>query len=125
MVSFATTLSGSLIPKRIARFFGSEISSVEAFGGGGGIAAGVELNALYKTLPSGANALPPTLVGVANGPVIEKGALAVLACANTLSDAISYSVKPAMKLDPSGDIESVVDWPVTVRLWSNTPDATS
>ncbi len=43
----------------------------------------------------------------------------------TASVLTSYCVKPAMNLAPSGDIASVVDWPVTLRLFRITPLATS
>src|SRR5712664_4107736 len=54
-------LSGRLIPMRIARLRGSEISKVAACGAGGGFVFAAVLKALYSVLPSGVNTLPPTL----------------------------------------------------------------
>src|SRR5580765_6633466 len=105
----ATILSGSFIPRRIARFRESEMSKVDEFGGGAGFAVGTELNALYSVFPSGEKTLPPTLVAVAKVPVIGNGALAVFCCASTFNEAMSYNVNPAIKPAPVGAIESEVD----------------
>src|SRR5688572_24155438 len=56
---------------------------------------------------------------------MKNGRLAEFICAITARVAVSYSVDPAMNLDPSGDIDNTVDWPVTVRFLSTTPEATS
>src|SRR5712692_9002443 len=61
MTIFDITLSGRLIPMRMARLRGSEINSVEACGGGAGFVFAAVLKALYSVLPSGVNTLPPTL----------------------------------------------------------------
>ena len=53
------------------------------------------------------------------------GALALFCCAITASVAVSYIARPAMKREPSGDIDSTDEAPATVRLRSTTPEATS
>src|SRR4051794_21268591 len=39
--------------------------------------------------------------------------------------AVSYSVEPAMKREPSGEIDNTDDCPVTIRLLRTTPEAVS
>ena len=75
--------------------------------------------------PSGANALPPTFCRVLKALFMENGALAMFDCPITASVAVSYIVNPAMNREPSGDMESTVDCPATVRLRKITPEATS
>ena len=41
--------------------------------------------------------------------------MAMFCWAMTVSAWVSYIVKPAMKREPSGAMESTVDWPATVR----------
>ena len=55
----------------------------------------------------------------------RKRNVVALCCAITPSVAVSYSVNPAMNREPSGAIESTVDWPVTVRLRRIEPEAVS
>src|SRR5579859_7337238 len=113
-------LSGSLIPRVVSRLSDREISSVEACAAVAGVEDGAELNALYKVDPSGLKALPPTSATTLNAaPAVElrgKGRLLAFCCAITPRVAVSYNVKPAMKRDPSGDMDNMVDCPVTVRL---------
>src|SRR5260221_6849820 len=122
-------LSGILMPSRAARLSELEISSVDAWARVAGVEAGAELKTLYRVLPSGVKALPPTFWTVLNEAfAVElsgKGRLLTLCCAITPSDPVSYSVNPAMKRDPSGAIERMVDWPVTVRLRRMEDDAGS
>src|SRR3954465_3891140 len=109
-------LSGSLIPIRIARLAGSFTSKVVASAGGGGFVLAAVLNALYNVEPSGANTLPPTFCWVLIAPVKGNGALALFCCAMTKSVAVPYRAIPAMKRDPSGDMDSTDEAPATVRL---------
>src|ERR1700738_4296033 len=118
-------LSGSLIPRPMARLEGSSSSNVDAVGRDGGVVSGVLLNAAYTKDPSGLKALPPTLASVLKLPESVNGAFAVLSCASTVNVAVSYSVNPAMNLEPSGDIAITDDWPFTVRLRRIWPEATS
>src|SRR5205807_9494942 len=75
--------------------------------------------------PSGVKMLPPMLASVLITAVVVNGALALFCCATTASVAVSYMVKPAMKRDPSGDIEMTELCPEVVRLRRITPEATS
>jgi hypothetical protein len=76
-------------------------------------------------VPSGEKALPPTFTVVEKLLDIANGELAVFCWPSTLSVAVSYKVNPAMKLAPSGAMESVLDWPVTVRPCRTVPEAAS
>src|SRR5450432_2472609 len=118
-------LSGSLIPSWMAMLAALFTSSVEEFAGGCGEAVAAVLKALKSVVPSGEKTLPPTFCAVLNAVLNVNGALALFCCATTASVAVSYMVKPVMKRDPSGDIESTEDAPATVRLRRITPDATS
>ena len=76
-------------------------------------------------MPSGVKALPPTFWAVLNTAVVWKPALALFIWEITASVAVSYMARPAMKRDPSGDIESTLDCPDAVRLRRITPEAAS
>src|SRR5438105_6519354 len=116
MTILATMLSGSLIPSLIARLVGSVTSSVEAWGLGAGCAKGATLKALYKVAPSGAKALPPTFCSALKFTLKTKGALAFEYAPSTCSVLMSYSEEPAIKREPSGAMDKIVEEPATVRL---------
>ena len=121
----ATMLSGSLMPSRIARFVGSLIEQRRGQRGrrririGGGVECAVERRAVRRE-----HAASDILLRIDSARERERRVGIALLRDHRERGRVVHR-QPAMKRDPSGDIDSTDDAPATVRLRSTTPDATS